>query len=250
MSGPLRVCVFGSSKDGNTPAYLEMSRELGRLLGEEGHICVNGAGNSGCMGALNDACLGAGGRVVGVIHKMWVVDRDELHKGLEEVVIVDGPNLSERKNKLMEGCDCLISLPGGVGTFDELFQAIAERQLGLATRPIVLMNVEGFYDGVWAMLAKMKETGLLYKSPGELVYLAANAADAVAFCRSNLGAATDPNPVAVPRTAALKPACPAADAAAAIATYEQGVRHGVVLGTVLLATLAYGRMWGPVGRFT
>lgn len=217
----LRVCVFGSSKDGHRPKYLEHARELGLLLGKEGHICVNGAGKTGCMGALNSACIESGGHVEGVIHRMWVVDTDELHKGLDNVIVTDGPCLGERKSKLMENCDCIISLPGGVGTFDELYQAIAERQLGLSTWPIALVNTDGYYDGVWKNLENMTETGLLYKAPSELVYMAKTPADALEYCKNNLGPKQDPNPVAKPRDVPLE------------GNYTSGIFHGVLIGCVV-----------------
>ena len=102
--GPLRVCVYGSSSARTSKAVLEKARELGAEIANRGHICVNGAGMYGCMGALNDGCLKAGGEVIGAIHEMWVpkegspAESSELHKGLSKnLIVVGGDTLTERK---------------------------------------------------------------------------------------------------------------------------------------------------------
>merc|ERR1719181_1577223 len=101
----LKVCVFGSSSSKTPPSFLEAASTLGQALAAGNHICVNGAGKTGCMGALNDGCVDAGGKIIGVIHRMWVSGgADELHRGIKssELVIVEGTNLAERKSRLLE----------------------------------------------------------------------------------------------------------------------------------------------------
>lgn len=116
----LRVCVYGSSSQETPEAFLKESERLGELLARGGHTCINGAGKFGCMGALNQGCAKTGGRIEGVIHKMWIPGgdkKDELQEdGITELHVVDGPTLTERKHMLNKDADCFIVLPGGPGT--------------------------------------------------------------------------------------------------------------------------------------
>ena len=115
--GALNVCVYGSSSKSTRQDYLEASRELGRLLAEAGHVCINGGGKAGCMGAVNEGALGGGGRVTAVLHKMWMQSEggtdgtltdDDLQSMAAEgavldIVVADGPTLTERKELLAAG---------------------------------------------------------------------------------------------------------------------------------------------------
>eukprot|EP00039_Didymoeca_costata_P020780 m.342405 g.342405 ORF g.342405 m.342405 type:complete len:246 (+) comp21343_c0_seq1:152-889(+) len=177
----LRVCVFGSSSANTDPLFLQQAGALGTELAARKHICVNGGGKTGCMGSLNDACVEGGGAVVGVIHERWVTGKDELHRGIlpKDLHIVGGKSLAERKEKLLEGCHCFIATPGGVGTMDELFEVIAERQLQMNPRPIVLLNVKGYFNHVLKILEHMYATGLLYVPPSKLVHLVEDPKEAV-----------------------------------------------------------------------
>jgi len=119
----MEALVFASASR-NTPAsYLEAAKELGRCLAAGGHLCINGGGNAGCMGGLNESAKEAGGRVRGIIHKTFI--GEEKASGLTELIVVGGSDLVERKRRLFEGAECIIALPGGVGTLDELFMAVA-----------------------------------------------------------------------------------------------------------------------------
>eukprot|EP00960_Hanusia_phi_P039650 753969-Hanusia_phi.AAC.1 len=151
-----------------------------RLLAERGHICVNGGGKTGCMGALNDGCIHAGGTTIGVIHEMFVVDGEE-HTGLTQMIIARGECLAERKKLLVEGADCVIALPGGVGTWDELWEVVAEVSLGFKNIPIVVINTNGFYDSFKAMMAKATEDKLIYKGPETLVRFESSVVAALNF---------------------------------------------------------------------
>ena len=113
----LRVVVFGSSSAKTPRVYLDAAERLGRLLAARGHVCVNGAGRFGCMGALNRGALDARGRVEGVIHAMWCPGgkTDELQGGMDALHVADGPTLAERKRLLCANADCYIILPGGPG---------------------------------------------------------------------------------------------------------------------------------------
>lgn len=176
----LKITVFASASPATPAAYMEAASSLGDCLARSGLICVNGGGAKGCMGALNDAVRAAGGRAHGVIHRQWI--GEEAATGMEQMDVVDGTDLSERKRKLLEAADCLVALPGGVGTLDELFMAIAGVATHLSTLPIVLINTAGYYDGVLLQLRRAEEEGLLRVPYSQLVAVVRTPVEAVDWC--------------------------------------------------------------------
>ena len=137
-----RVCVFCGSSVGVKAAYADAAREMGRLIAKKGLALVYGGGNVGLMGVIADAALEAGGEVIGVI-PLALADREIAHTGLTDLRVVD--SMHTRKAKMAELSDAFIAMPGGVGTFEEFFEAITWTQLGLHRKPCGLLNVEGFY---------------------------------------------------------------------------------------------------------
>ena len=113
----INVTVFASASSTTHERYIEASGAFGRALAGAQCRCINGGGNAGCMGALNEAAKAAGCTVRGVIHSMWIGEEDA--KGLDELFVVGGTDLTERKRKLLDDADVLVALPGGVGTLDE-----------------------------------------------------------------------------------------------------------------------------------
>lgn len=111
LSRRMRVCVFGSSSSVTPQAYIDAARDLGILLADGGHVCINGGGSGGVMGALNEVCTARGGRVIGCIHTMWVIEG--LQFELSELRVAEGPDLHLRKKMLYEEAECFITLPGG-----------------------------------------------------------------------------------------------------------------------------------------
>jgi uncharacterized protein (TIGR00730 family) len=185
----MRVCVFGSSSKETPKAYLDASRELGVLLAKKGHVCVTGGGLFGCMGAVNDAVVANKGKAEGVIHKMWVGGNlDEEHKGVN-MTVVGGKTLAQRKHALCEKSDCFISLPGGVGTWDELFEVLCERQIGMRPRPVALVNTDGYYDGILAQIKRAQKDKITYMTLENLCFVAKNAQEALAYCEAHAGKA-------------------------------------------------------------
>lgn len=152
MAEMRRVCVFCGSSPGARPGYVAAARALGRLLGERGIGLVTGGGCVGLMGAVADAALDAGGHVVGVIPRALVA-KEVAHPGLSELVEVD--TMFERKRRMMELADGFVSLPGGVGTLDELFEILTWDQLGFLAKPCALLDVEGYWEPLLAMLDRM-----------------------------------------------------------------------------------------------
>mgnify|MGYP001221535450 FL=1 len=144
-----RICVFCGSTAGIRPAYAEGARALAGALVSGGHTLVYGGGNVGLMGVLADAVLAAGGEAVGVIPHT-LMEREIGHTGATRLHVVD--SMHERKALMADLSDAFVALPGGVGTFEELFEAITWTQLGLHRKPCGLLNVDGFYDGLLQFL--------------------------------------------------------------------------------------------------
>ena len=138
-----RICVFCGSSFGSRPAYREAAETVGRLLCQRGIELVYGGGNVGLMGALADACLGGGGRVIGVIPQA-LVDKEVAHLGLTELRVVK--SMHERKALMADLSDAFVALPGAYGTWDELCEVLTWSQLGIQRKACALLNVSGYYD--------------------------------------------------------------------------------------------------------
>jgi uncharacterized protein (TIGR00730 family) len=144
-----RVCVFCGSFTGTRAVYRAQAEAVGRRLASAGITVVYGGGKVGLMGAVADAALAAGGRVVGVIPQR-LADREVAHGGLTELHVVS--SMHERKTLMAGLADAFIALPGGYGTFEEFWEAVTWTQLGIHRKPCGLLNVEGFYDPMLAQI--------------------------------------------------------------------------------------------------
>ena len=174
------ICVFCGSRDGRAPAYLESARALGTVIAQSGIALVFGGGGRGMMGAVADAALAAQGRVIGVIPRD-LFQREHLHTGLTELHAVNG--MLERKALMAKLSDGFISLPGGIGTMDELFEMWTWTQLGIHSKPSVLFNVGGYYDSLIAFLDKMADAGYLDSDQRSILRSAQTAGEALAHLR-------------------------------------------------------------------
>lgn len=140
-----RICVFCGSNTGARSAYTDAARQLGKAIVSQGIGLVYGGGSIGLMGVIADAVLKEKGNVIGVIpHALSA--KEFAHAGLTELRMVS--SMHERKAMMAELSDAFIAMPGGFGTFDELFEILTWAQLGLHTKPIGLLNVEGYFDGL------------------------------------------------------------------------------------------------------
>jgi len=161
------VCVFCGANPGNSPSFLESSIYLGRLLARRGITLVYGGASVGCMGAVANAALDSGGRVVGIIPRsLW--EKEIAHHGLTELQVVD--SMHERKAAMAARSDAFIALPGGVGTLEEFFEVMTWSQLGFHHKPCGLLNVDGYYDGLAAFLDHAMGQGFL-KEPHRRIAL-------------------------------------------------------------------------------
>ena len=158
-----RICVFCGSNAGHDPRYRAEADRLGRLLAERGIELVYGGGNVGLMGVIADACLGAGGTVIGVIPEALigkeVAGRVVDHRGLTRLEVVD--SMHTRKARMAELADGFIALPGGFGTFEEFCEVLTWGQLGFHVKPMGLLNVNGFYDPLLALFEHAVAEGFL-----------------------------------------------------------------------------------------
>lgn len=161
------VAVYCGSRTPSDPSYDDAARELSRILVENGIGLVYGGSGIGTMKVLADAMLEAGGNVTGVFTQS--LEDEYLHEGLTETVIVS--SLAERKAEMIERGDVIVALPGGFGTLDELFDAVAHRKMrkGGHRKPIGMLNLNGYYDALLAFLAHAREVGYIAKEDACLI---------------------------------------------------------------------------------
>ncbi len=152
------VCVYCGSRPGTEPAYVSVAQQVGRWIAEQQGQLVYGGGHNGLMGAMADACLQAGGRVIGVIPKA-LVDKEWAHTGCTELHVVD--TMHERKQIMAEHADAFLALPGGIGTFEEFFEVWTWRQLGYHNKPVGLLNLNGYYDSLLVFLNSAVKQGFM-----------------------------------------------------------------------------------------
>ena len=143
------VCVFCGSAPGARPSYAKAAEEMGRGLAERGITLVYGGGKLGLMGIVADAVLKNGGRVIGVIPRM-LIERECAHPSLTRQHVVT--TMHERKTLMAEMSDAFVGLPGGMGTFDELVEIVTWAQLGLHAKPVILANIEDYFEPMYRML--------------------------------------------------------------------------------------------------
>jgi uncharacterized protein (TIGR00730 family) len=152
------ICVFTGSNPGVRPAYKQMARELGQELASRGLGLVYGGGSVGLMGVIADSVLEAGGKVIGVIPR-GLFRREVAHSGLTQLREVE--SMHERKAMMADLAGGFIAMPGGYGTFDELFEIITWAQLGLHSKPIGLLDVEDYFAPLLALIAHASREGFI-----------------------------------------------------------------------------------------
>ena len=154
----LSICVYCGSRPGELAAYADAARQVGSFIGEQGWQLVYGGGRAGLMGIVADAALAAGATVVGVIPES-LMGRELGHRGLTELHVVD--TMHQRKTLMAERSDAFLALPGGIGTFEELFEVWSWRQLGYHDKPLGMLNVAGYYDALLGFLASSRAQGFM-----------------------------------------------------------------------------------------
>jgi uncharacterized protein (TIGR00730 family) len=166
MSPAFSICVYCGSRPGAEPAFADAARQVGLWIAQNKGQLVYGGGHNGLMGMMADACLQAGGRVIGVIPKA-LVEKEWAHSGCSELHVVE--NMHERKRLMAERADAFLALPGGIGTFEEFFEAWTWRQLGYHDKPVGLLNLNGYYDKLLAFLSTAVQQGFMNAGQMQLI---------------------------------------------------------------------------------
>lgn len=152
------VCVYCGSSARVKDVYQNSAKELGALLAQENYRTIYGGASVGLMGLLADHALAAGGTVTGIMSRN-LVDYEIDHKGLSEIHIVD--TMHKRKQMMVDFADAFVVLPGGVGTLDELFEVITWKQIGLHDKPIIIVNINNYWEKMVEMLRAVGEEGFM-----------------------------------------------------------------------------------------
>src|SRR6201997_1944264 len=161
MSKIKTVCVYCGSGPGTNPHFIESAKAFGKALAESGIRLVYGGGSRGIMGAVASSVLDHGGMVTGIIPDFLKL-RENALKRVQELIIT--PDMHERKRLMFEHSDAFVALPGGIGTLEELVEQLTWQQLGRHSKPVLLANVEGFWEPLFALLAHMRATQFIRPS--------------------------------------------------------------------------------------
>lgn len=171
------ITVYGASSSHIDQVFFEAARKVGRLIAESGFALVDGGGDHGLMGAVNDGALEAGGQAIGVIPG-FMAEKGWGHKGLTSMVVTDG--MHSRKQRMADLASAVIALPGGVGTLDELMEIITWRQLGLFKKPVIILNTDNYYDPLLSMIDRAEQRGFMREGqPARLFNVTDDPAEAV-----------------------------------------------------------------------
>jgi uncharacterized protein (TIGR00730 family) len=156
---PRAICIYCGSTEGKGTVYAEAARRMGETLAKRGIRLVYGAGKTGLMGLLAEGVLQAGGEVTGVVCDNLNTPA-LIHANLTQLEVVR--TIQQRKARMNELADAIVALPGGFGTFDELFEALTWAQIGMHQKPIGLLNVRGYFDPLLAMIDHALKEGFIY----------------------------------------------------------------------------------------
>ena len=162
----LRICVYCGSKSGTSEVYVENAKKLGAALAKRGHGLVYGGGNIGLMGAVAEAAHGAGAKVTGVIPEALLSVETSGEMVGDTIVVKD---MHERKATMAKLADAFVALPGGFGTLEELFEVATWKQLGFHAKPVVLLNVDGYYDGLISFFQNANAKGFLSDANKDII---------------------------------------------------------------------------------
>lgn len=170
----MNICLYGSGSRKIDKVYTDAAYKLGCQMAQKGHTLVFGGGDTGMMGACAKGIHDNGGNSIGIAPK-WIGNFEPLCEKCSEFIYVD--TMDERKNKFLEHSDAFIISPGGIGTLDEFFEIITLKKLKQHDKPVVVFNIDNFFNKMFEMIDEMSEKGFLYKQ--EEVFKVANTIDEV-----------------------------------------------------------------------
>ncbi len=171
-----RICVYSASSTKIDKTYFDAARELGLLMAKENITLVNGAGGIGLMKEIADSVLEAGGQAIGIIPQ-FMIEQNWHHKTMTQLIKVE--SMHERKQLMADNSDAIIALPGGCGTLEELLEIITWKQLGLYLNPIVILNINGFFDPLLKMLNKAIDENFMRPQHGKIWQVATTPKEAL-----------------------------------------------------------------------
>jgi uncharacterized protein (TIGR00730 family) len=183
------LCVYCGSRLGVDPLYSTVAHRVGQWIGQHGGQLVYGGGHNGLMGVLADSAAAAGARVVGIIPSS-MVEREWARQACDELIVVE--TMHERKRLMMERSDALLALPGGIGTFEEFFEAWAWRQLGFHDKPVGLLNTHGYYDAMLSFMAESIQKGFVSEGQMDLIHVGQHIETLLPSLLNASGTATSP----------------------------------------------------------
>jgi uncharacterized protein (TIGR00730 family) len=164
--GMQRICVYTGSNKGKRPEYLQAAQALGKELAVRGWSLVYGGGHTGLMGAIADTVMAEGGEVIGVMPGAMFPE-EVAHKGITKLYEVN--SMHERKAMMADLADGFVTMPGGLGTYDELFEMLTWAQLGFHQKPVGLLNVSGYFDPLLSFIHHTMSEGFMHPSHAELL---------------------------------------------------------------------------------
>lgn len=183
MNPEFSICVYCGSRPGERPEFSEAAKAVGQWIGQHGGQLVYGGGRTGLMGTVAEATRLAGGRVVGIIPKA-LVDKELANPLCDELHVVD--TMHERKAMMGERADAFIALPGGIGTFEELFEIWTWRQLGYHDKPTGILNTSGYYDKLLDFLAHSVREGFMGDWQMQLIRTGTDATELLTALRAEV----------------------------------------------------------------
>lgn len=177
----MHITVYAASSGQVPETYKQAATELGQLLAQRGHSLINGAGRTGLMGAAIEGAKSEGGKTIGVIPQ-FMVEQGWEHTAIDELVIT--PDMHERKQTMVNLSEACIACPGGVGTLEELLEVITWKQLGLYLKPIVILNIDGFFDPLLQQLSRCVEEHFMRPEHQQIWQVATTPAEALQLCET------------------------------------------------------------------
>ena len=177
----MNILTYAASSGLLPQIYVDGAIELGSMAAQRGHTIINGAGRTGLMGAVTKGAMQAGGKAIGVIPK-FMIEHGWQHTGMTKLVITE--DMHERKEQMASRSDAVIALPGGVGTMEELLEIITWKQLGLYLKPIVILNIDHYFDPLLQQMSKAIEQNFMRNFHNRLWNVAETPEEAITLCET------------------------------------------------------------------
>lgn len=172
----MNITVYLGASTGENKKYADAAKELGRWIGKSGNRLIYGGSKAGLMGFLADGTLETGGEVIGV-EPVFFIDAELQHDDITQLIVTE--TMTERRTKMIELGDAFIAFPGGTGTLEEISEVISAKKLGHLDKPVILLNLGGFYDSLAAMFRKMIEEGFLDAAVMDMICFADSVEDTI-----------------------------------------------------------------------